>query len=245
MSSQSISAGKFKIPVDSLTAVEQSRLSNVLHVAKSRFYRPMPPRQDGSSKTFTWITGDPRSRQNVSQIRRHAGRSSAVKTALASSAFLKHPDSPAVETYAAQDVFFHTEPGTTKRISPTAAVVPPVRKLTIEELVNAPEKPGIESQRRPSSPSSPWDGDLMQDQRTQHHSNTTKHPRRKHKLGTTQKHPARRCTKVFSPLSTSKAVIRANSSKCRNPAPTSSQISWRISIAPDPVTLSHEVSRVE
>ncbi|KAI1630243.1 hypothetical protein EDD37DRAFT_672390 [Exophiala viscosa] len=34
----------------------------------------MPPREDGTPRAFTWITGDPRSRQNVTQIRRHAGQ---------------------------------------------------------------------------------------------------------------------------------------------------------------------------
>ncbi len=223
----------------------------------------MPPRQDGPPKTFTWITGDPRSRQNVSQIRRHAGRSSAVKTALASSAFLKQPpqaSSSAISPYAAQDVFFHIEPDTTTTTSPpvlhpafrpseglissTAAVVPPVRKLTIEELVNAPEKPGVESQRKPSSPSSTWDGDLIQDQRTPDQGTTTGHPSLKNKLSTTRRRPARRGTKASTTLSTSKAVIRANISKCRKPAPTASQISWRIAVAPIPATLSHDESRI-
>ncbi|OAL37303.1 hypothetical protein AYO20_03479 [Fonsecaea nubica] len=39
----------------------------------------MPPREDGASKTFTWITGDPRSKKNITQIRRHAGQNSGVK----------------------------------------------------------------------------------------------------------------------------------------------------------------------
>jgi hypothetical protein len=40
----------------------------------------MPPREDGSSpKSFTWITGNPRSKKNITQIRRHAGQNSGVK----------------------------------------------------------------------------------------------------------------------------------------------------------------------
>ncbi|KIX95368.1 uncharacterized protein Z520_08885 [Fonsecaea multimorphosa CBS 102226] len=39
----------------------------------------MPPREDGAPKSFTWITGDPRSKQNITQIRRHAGQNSGVK----------------------------------------------------------------------------------------------------------------------------------------------------------------------
>ncbi|EXJ71466.1 uncharacterized protein A1O5_05274 [Cladophialophora psammophila CBS 110553] len=39
----------------------------------------MPPREDGAPKSFTWITGDPRSKTNITQIRRHAGQNSGVK----------------------------------------------------------------------------------------------------------------------------------------------------------------------
>ena len=40
----------------------------------------MPPKEDGaSSKSFTWITGNPRSKKNITQIRRHAGQNSGVK----------------------------------------------------------------------------------------------------------------------------------------------------------------------
>src|ERR1700712_3425627 len=40
----------------------------------------MPPREDGvPSKSFTWITGNPRSKKNITQIRRHAGQNSGVK----------------------------------------------------------------------------------------------------------------------------------------------------------------------
>ncbi|KIW31576.1 uncharacterized protein PV07_03210 [Cladophialophora immunda] len=39
----------------------------------------MPPREDGAPKSFTWITGDPRSKKNITQIRRHAGQNSGVK----------------------------------------------------------------------------------------------------------------------------------------------------------------------
>ncbi len=40
----------------------------------------MPPREDGASpKSFTWITGNPRSKKNITQIRRHAGQNSGVK----------------------------------------------------------------------------------------------------------------------------------------------------------------------
>ncbi|OCT51993.1 hypothetical protein CLCR_08196 [Cladophialophora carrionii] len=40
----------------------------------------MPPREDGATpKSFTWITGNPRSRKNITQIRRHAGQNSGVK----------------------------------------------------------------------------------------------------------------------------------------------------------------------
>jgi hypothetical protein len=40
----------------------------------------MPPREDGATpKSFTWITGNPRSKKNITQIRRHAGQNSGVK----------------------------------------------------------------------------------------------------------------------------------------------------------------------
>src|ERR1700761_7335966 len=40
----------------------------------------MPPREDGAPpKSFTWITGNPRSKKNITQIRRHAGQNSGVK----------------------------------------------------------------------------------------------------------------------------------------------------------------------
>lgn len=39
----------------------------------------MPPKEDGTPKAFTWITGNPRSKKNITQIRRHAGQSSAVR----------------------------------------------------------------------------------------------------------------------------------------------------------------------
>lgn len=49
-------------------------------LAASGCYRQMPPREDGASpKSFTWITGNPRSRKNITQIRRHAGQNSGLK----------------------------------------------------------------------------------------------------------------------------------------------------------------------
>lgn len=43
----------------------------------------MPPKEeDGSQRSFTFITGNPRSKQNITQIRRHAGQNSGHKAAL-------------------------------------------------------------------------------------------------------------------------------------------------------------------
>lgn len=41
----------------------------------------MPPKEDGTPRPFTFITGDPRSKQNITQIRRHAGQNSGYKAA--------------------------------------------------------------------------------------------------------------------------------------------------------------------
>ncbi|KAK5055093.1 hypothetical protein LTR84_012841 [Exophiala bonariae] len=43
----------------------------------------MPPKEeDGTQRSFTFITGNPRSKQNITQIRRHAGQNSGHKAAL-------------------------------------------------------------------------------------------------------------------------------------------------------------------
>lgn len=42
----------------------------------------MPPKENGTPRPFTFITGDPRSKQNITQIRRHAGQNSGHKAAL-------------------------------------------------------------------------------------------------------------------------------------------------------------------
>ncbi|KAJ9613755.1 hypothetical protein H2204_014681 [Knufia peltigerae] len=123
----------------------------------------MPPRQVGPPKTFTWITGDPRSKQNVSQIRRHVKTTSDVRTGHLGRihpARPSPPPSPSQSATTAQTQPFETdfqhwagthatstpaEAGTpqTHNPSPEAASTPqrtcssPTRRLTIDELVNA------------------------------------------------------------------------------------------------------------
>ncbi|KIV78986.1 hypothetical protein PV11_06581 [Exophiala sideris] len=56
----------------------------------------MPPQEDGTPRAFTWITGDPRSRQNVTQIRRHAGQNPGGRVATALRASADHNQASSV-----------------------------------------------------------------------------------------------------------------------------------------------------
>ncbi|KAJ9606612.1 hypothetical protein H2200_008620 [Cladophialophora chaetospira] len=59
----------------------------------------MPPREDGASpKSFTWITGNPRSKKNITQIRRHAGQNSGVKAENGNRVFSSTSPNPAQES---------------------------------------------------------------------------------------------------------------------------------------------------
>ncbi|KIW12911.1 hypothetical protein PV08_08098 [Exophiala spinifera] len=145
----------------------------------------MPPRQDGPPKTFTFITGDPRSKQNITQIRRHAGQSSAAKASYLGGIPSARPSPPpnpqqsadTVQTQLSDNGYQHQPGRHSSSISAEAATpririsspdtvsksqdtcASQVRRLTIDDLVNAvPDQNDNSDSRREVSESSPRRG---------------------------------------------------------------------------------------
>ncbi|EXJ58961.1 hypothetical protein A1O7_06392 [Cladophialophora yegresii CBS 114405] len=136
----------------------------------------MPPREDGATpKSFTWITGNPRSRKNITQIRRHAGQNSGVKAENCARAQSSSSPKPGQRSSAKPSRAIHPLPRTydadghppsahaEQAISPhvhyppAAAEFAPAPSLVIHEQVVIPQ-PG-----HPDSPSAAASASISED----------------------------------------------------------------------------------
>lgn len=215
----------------------------------------MPSRQDGPPKTFTWINGNPRSKQNISQIRRHAGQSSAAKAGYlggSPSANLSAPsgapelanatqpqpsngDSQHWPT-SAEGVKTQVHVPLTDAVStPQSACANQVRRLTINELINAADDEDDNSDFKPpaarsSTRSGHNSGGIQQQNEGALSKATPGYPLTKDKLDIGQHRSSRGGTKSSSPLSASKGIFRANANvfkRSKYTLATSSRASWR------------------